>query len=256
MTTRMTARSVLADNATHRARPADRAAMFQSWQELLFAHWRMEPEIVQRRLPKGLTVQTFEGDAWVGIVPFFMRGIRPWWAPAVPGISYFQEVNLRTYAVDRKGNSGVWFLSLDANTRLGVWWARTFFHLPYYYARMTHSWDRNTGSVEFTSHRPTAPHLASRFAYRPVSVETREAVPGSLEFFLVERYALFAATRRSQIAVGRVHHAPYQFADAELEADDALFELNGLPRPGRPPDHAVVCRGVDVDVFALQAPMP
>lgn len=233
-------------------RPAGRAVMYQSWRELLFLHWRVDPDLVQSRLPGGLTIDTYEGDCWIGIVPFFMRDIRPWWSPAIPGISDFQEVNLRTYVVDENGVPGVWFLSLDANTRLGTWWGRTFYQLPYRYARMQHCWDRQTGRVDCTAQRSkTTEKLISRFCYQP-SGPLAIAEPGSLEFFLVERYVLFARTRDAQIASGRVHHPPYQVCAAEAEGNDALFELNGLPRPHRPADHQLISRGVDVEIFALQ----
>ena len=233
-------------------RPEGRPAMYQRWQDLLFLHWRVEPQIVAEKLPPGLTLDTYDGSAWVGLVPFFMRNIRPWWSPTVPGISNFQEINLRTYAVDENGVPGVWFLSLDADTRLGVWWGRTWYGLPYAYARMSSQNDRDTGQIDYRSHRPgTDEQLASRFTYRPIG-QPRTAEPGSLEFFLVERYVLFSADPQSQLATGRVHHPPYKYSDAEATATDALFELNELPRPDRPADHAIISPGVDVEIFALE----
>ena len=235
-----------------RQRPAGRPAMYQRWQDLLFLHWRMDPSIIAAKLPQRLTLDTFDGAAWVGLVPFFMRNIRPWWSPTVPGISNFQEINLRTYAVDENGIPGVWFLSLDANTRLGVWWGRTWYGLPYSFARTSYTRSQENGEIDYRSHRPgTDKRTASRFTYRSTGPR-RIAEPGTLEFFLLERYVLFSADAGSRIATGRVHHPPYEYSDAESTADDALFELNKLPRPGRPPDHAVVSPGVDVEVFALE----
>jgi uncharacterized protein YqjF (DUF2071 family) len=171
----------------------------------------------------------------------------------VPGISNFHEINLRTYAVDERGVPGVWFLSLDADTRLGVWWGQTRFRLPYVYAHMSSDIDRKTGRIEYRSHRPgTDERLSSHFAYQPTGA-LRTAEPGSLEFFLVERYVLFSVDAHSRIASGRVHHPPYEYSDADTEVKDALFELNGLPRPGRPADHAIISPGVDVEVFALES---
>lgn len=253
MTMLLTAEPSLDVRLAQRQRPLGRPVMYHTWQELLFLHWLMDPDLVQAMLPPGLTVDTCEGDAWVGIVPFFMRNIRPWWSPPVPGISSFQEVNLRTYAVDEQGIPGVWFLSLDADTRVGTWWGRTLYRLPYFYSHMSHEWNRSTGQVRYASHRSgSSERLASHFDYLPCG-EPRTAEPGTLEFFLIERYVLFADAGRSRIAAGRVHHPPYVFSDAEVTANDALFELNGLPRPNRPADHAVVSRGVDVEVFALQS---
>jgi len=101
-------------------------AGYQSWSDLTFLHWRIEPESIQKLLPPGLTVETFDHSAWVGIVPFSMEKVRPWWAPAVPGISWFLETNVRTYVRHTNGDTGVWFFSLDANSRLAVRVARTF----------------------------------------------------------------------------------------------------------------------------------
>ncbi|MFG0295490.1 MAG: YqjF family protein, partial [Maioricimonas sp. JB045] len=114
-----------------RERPPCRPVMYQSWQELLFLHWRIDTDIIQRTLPAGLHVDTCDGAAWLGVVPFLMRNIRPWWFCSVPGISNFLELNLRTYVCDDAGRPGVWFYSLDASQPLAVWAARTFFHLPY-----------------------------------------------------------------------------------------------------------------------------
>ena len=105
--------------------------MHHAWRDLLFLHWRVDPERIQRTLPPGLTVDVFDGAAYVGIVPFFMCDIRPRGLPAMPGLSNFMELNVRTYVHDAQGTPGVWFYSLDCNSRLTVWGARRFFHLPY-----------------------------------------------------------------------------------------------------------------------------
>lgn len=226
--------------------------MYQTWERLLFLHWRFGPEIVQRSLPDGLTVDTFDGSAWVGIVPFFMKNIRPWWSPAVPGISNFLELNLRTYVYDRSGTPGVWFYSLDANRRLAVRWGRTLFNLPYFDSRMSAAVDADDG-VDYANHRRGS-GSASRFQYRP-SWAFRHAVPGSLEFFLVERYILFAQARSGTLSSGQVYHPPYQIGDVSVPAwNDQVFADNGigLPRPGRPFDHALYAPGVDVEVFPLR----
>ncbi|RYD26824.1 MAG: DUF2071 domain-containing protein, partial [Verrucomicrobiaceae bacterium] len=119
-----------------RVRPAGRPVMFQRWSGLLFLHWRMNPEEIQRRLPHGLHVDTFGGKAWVGVVPFFMERIRPVGIPAVPWLSWFLELNVRTYVYDDKGRPGVWFFSLDCNQPVAVEFARKIFHLPYQHAAM------------------------------------------------------------------------------------------------------------------------
>jgi uncharacterized protein YqjF (DUF2071 family) len=235
-----------------RDRPAGRVVMKQTWKELLFLHWRFPPEALQSVLPAGLTLDTFDGEGWLGVVPFFMRNIRPTWFPAVPWISNFLELNLRTYAFDETGRPGVWFLSLDANRRLAVWWARKFFGLPYYNARMRADWNRSSGHVRYVCHRrQTAPRLTCRFEYQPAG-PAATATPGTLEFFLVERYHLFAQTPAG-LMTGQVHHRPYECSPVDLQHwDEHVIELSTLPLPGRRPDHALVSRGVTVDIFPIK----
>ena len=121
------------------ARPTGRPVMYQQWSDLLFLHWEYSAAVIQATLPEGLFVDTFGGKAYLGVVPFFMRNIRPRFLPAVPGISDFMEMNLRTYVHNRAGIPGVWFYSLDANQWLAVKIARRFFHLPYEHAEMKSS---------------------------------------------------------------------------------------------------------------------
>ena len=236
-----------------RDRPAGRLAMRQCWDRLLFLHWRVPPELIQPRLPNGLTVDTFGGDAWLGVVPFFMRGIRLRGWPAIPTTSSFLELNLRTYVVDERGVPGVWFFSLDANSWLAVQGAKLLYGLPYRYATMSAAVDLERDEVDYRSHRRGTPiKTASRFVYRP-GIPLRTAEPGTLEFFLIERYLLYSCDRRGKLYTGRVWHEPYRFADAEVTlCDDRLLMLNGFPEQGCPPDHAVVAPGVEVEVFALE----
>lgn len=221
--------------------------MLQRWEQLLFLHWRQDADEIQRTLPPGLFVDTFEGDAWLAIVPFFMQGIRWRFTPAVPGISNFLEMNVRTYVHDGRGRHGVWFYSLDCNQPLAVWTARAFFHLPYHHARMSAT--VGDGWVDYICHRRNE-ESESSFRYA-IKSSTHLAEPGTLEFFLAERYLLFSQSPGG-IRCGRVHHAPYPLADAELEAWDSLaLRQAGLVQPGRPPDHVMGSPGVDVRVYPL-----
>lgn len=230
--------------------PRQPFVMHQRWEQLLFLHWTFDPAVIQATLPAGLTVDTFDGLAWVAVVPFLMRGIRPRFTPPVPGISDFLELNLRTYVHDEQGRPGVWFYSLDCNQALAVWTARTLFHLPYQHAWMTAHRTEDRGLV-YTSQRFQDAHL-SRFEYR-LSPDSHEVEPGSLEFFLAERYLLFSQTPRG-LRMGRVHHRPYPLAEALVTHwDTHLFALAGLPEPTRPPDHILGSAGVQVRVFPLQA---
>lgn len=236
-----------------RERPSGPPAQFQSWRDLLFLHWRVPAGEVQATLPAGLTVDTSDGSAWVGIVPFFMRDIRLRRFPAVPFVSNFLELNLRTYAFDENGVPGVWFYTLEANRALAVWVARTFFRLPYHACHMRAE-RRANGAIEYRSRRRHgADRRESRFEYRGHG-QLRPAQPGSLEFFLVERYVLFAHDARSgRNRIGRVAHAPYTLSAAEVAAwDTNLFTLAGLSAPSRAPEHVAFSPGVDVEIFALE----
>src|SRR3569832_2218087 len=117
-------------------RPADRTVMYQSWRHLLFIHWVVLAESLAPMLPPGLTLDTFEGRAYVGLVPFTMIGVRPVWFPRFPPITDFHETNVRTYVHKDGANPGVWFLSLDAANALAVRVARGQWRLPYHFSRM------------------------------------------------------------------------------------------------------------------------
>ena len=226
--------------------------MFQQWRDLLFLHWEYSAAEIQATLPEGLFVDTFGGRAYLGIVPFFMRNVRPRFLPAVPGISDFMELNLRTYVHDRAGVPGVWFYSLDANQWLAVKIARRFFHLPYEHAKMT--WGRTaTAGIRYESARcgGAAKGVTCTYEYAP-GAELAPAAPGSLEFFLVERYRLYSSAPDG-LRRGAVFHEPYPLCRAEVTAwDEHLLTLDGFTATGRPPDHVVLSPGVDVTVFPLE----
>lgn len=232
-----------------RDRPSHSHVMHQTWSHLLFLHWEWDAAAIQQTLPPGLHVDTFGGSAWLGMVPFFMRNIRPRFLPAVPWVSHFLELNIRTYVHDDEGRPGVWFYSLDCNQPLAVWTAQTFFHLPYKHARMKAEFGAGR-EVHYRCDRSGC-QTSSEFRYRLDAV-SRFAEPGTLEFFLAERYLLFSNTP-SGIFRGQVHHDPYPLVEARVETwDDHLLSLQGFPSPGRPPDHIVGSPGVDVLVYPLK----
>lgn len=234
-----------------RLRPAGRPVMDQQWRDLLFLHWEYSPPAIQATLPDGLFVDTFAGKAYLGVVPFFMRNIRPRLFPSVPGVSSFMELNLRTYVHDRAGNPGVWFYSLDANQWLAVKIARRFFHLPYEHAAMKAS-RTSDGRIRYESRRLGAQADGSScvFEYAP-GPELPAAVPGSLEFFLVERYRLYSQAPKG-LRSGHVFHPPYPLCRADVTAwDEHLLALGGFAPPHRPPDHCIMSPGVNVIVFPL-----
>lgn len=228
--------------------------MRQRWAQLLFLHWTWDPAAIQATLPPGLTVDVHEGKAWVGLVPFFMERVRPRGLPAVPGLSAFLELNVRTYVHDGQGRPGVWFYSLDANQWLAVKIARTFFHLPYEHAAMRATVAPETGEVDFRARR-AGTERESRFGYRPAGESAgRKAKAGSLEFFLVERYRLFAQdARRERLFSGQVHHPPYRIGAPHVRTwDDTMLRLAGFDGAGRAPDHVCSARAVDVEVWPLE----
>jgi uncharacterized protein YqjF (DUF2071 family) len=229
--------------------PDDIVVGRQRWNDLLFLHWKVDPQIVQATLPTGLIVDTYQGAAYLGIVPFFMERVRPRWLPPVPGLSWFQELNVRTYVHDEQGRPGVLFYSLDCNQPIAVWIAQRAFHLPYFHARMSAT--RTVKQVDYHCQRKDWPEAGLDFSWR-MPGETREAVPGSLEFFLVERYYLFTSTPDGQLYSGQVHHRPYRICDAEVlahstvPATQAGFHITGEPVS------ALGAEAVDVSIYPLR----
>ena len=234
-----------------RSRPAQPVVMYQRWENLLFLHWRFPASEVQRTLPPGLTVDTHDGAAWVGVIPFYMRGVRPRGLPALGSLSNFLEMNVRTYVYDESGRPGVWFYSLDCNQPVAVRLARALMHLPYEHASMDSEISAN-GSVDYHVQRK-GENEDARFHY-PVAREGRPAEPGTLEFFLIERYRLFSYVRHRRVLLaGRVWHAPYAIRPAVAEIwSDVPLRQAGFQSGGRQPDHTCVTEPVNVRIFAPQ----
>ncbi len=223
--------------------------MWQRWERLLFLHWDYDPAAVQATLPPGLTVDTFEDRAYVGVVPFFMCGVRPRGLPAVPWLSDFLELNVRTYVRDASGRPGVWFYSLDCDQPVAVRIARTFFALPYFDATM--SARRSGEKIHYACKRSGAVAGCS-LEYGPTGIAA-PAESGSLEEFLVERYRLFSA-RRGRLFTGCVWHPPYGIAKAAFSGDaQEPLRQAGFPTGDRPPVHAAFSPGVRVKIFAPSA---
>jgi uncharacterized protein len=221
--------------------------MFQRWVHLLFLHWPLSPGIVQMTLPQSLIADTFEGNAWVGIIPFFMQGVRPTGLISVPGISNFLELNLRTYVRDARGRPGIWFYSLDANQALAVCLARAVFALPYKFAHM--SAGLFDGEIDYWSHRFGYKNPL-HYRYR-ASEKVGEANVGSIEFFLIERYRLFAR-RGNKLFTARVYHSPYQLRKVTVtDADPALFAMDGFQTPTEPPVQTIYSERVDVSIYPM-----
>lgn len=200
--------------------------MQQRWNDLLFAHWPVPAAEMGALLPPTLSVDVYDGSAWVGVVPFWMDQVRYRGLPAIPGANRFPELNLRTYVRDRTKNTpGVFFFSLDAANPLAVAVARMFFKLPYYWAKMSieaEEQGKTNGWFRYKSER--------RMTERPVQFEARyrslgkPAEKAQMEYFLTERYALFTADHEGELYQGNIHHMPWPLEQAEAE-----FRCNNLP---------------------------
>ncbi|RME13846.1 MAG: DUF2071 domain-containing protein [Ardenticatenia bacterium] len=207
--------------------------MYQEWHQLLFAHWPVPPEMLRPHIPAALRLETFDGVAWIGVVPFHMRNIHLRGGIPLIGAHAFAELNVRTY-VRHGDHAGVWFFSLDAASRLAVWGARRFFHLPYFYADMhTH---REGETVVYRSQRRDARGHPARFVatYAP-SGAPFQATPGTLEHFLTERYCLFAADNHGRLYRGDIRHTPWPLQPATATISENSMWLPEWQRPTQAP---------------------
>ena len=196
----------------------------QSWPDVLFAHWPVPTKTLWPLVPEALQIQEFDGTAWIGVVPFHMRGIARRLLPPVPWLSSFPELNVRTY-VEMEAKPGVWFFSLDATNPLAVSAARRFFHLPYYRTEMEFS--PSDDRITYQSRRVTR-GSSPRFEgnYGPTS-SADQSVPGSVDHWLTERHRLYAEALDGRIYRNEVHHVPWPLkrAQAEIEANSMTDPL-------------------------------
>jgi len=219
------------DRVEHRPWPVPdgRWVMGQTWEQQLFAHWRLPVERLQAWMPEGLEVEEHDGSGWVGITPFRVTGLRGRGVAPVPGVSSFLELNVRTYVHGPDSRPGVWFFSLDATSRLAVRAARHWYRLPYFDARI--SFDEVDGWTDVEAARLGERGRVFSGRYR-IAGPASASEPGSLEWFLVERYRLYTEDRRGALYRADIHHAPWQLHPAETEIDltsIAPFELGGEP---------------------------
>ena len=188
--------------------------MRMTWSELLFAHWQVEPKIVVPLLPPGLTLDTRDGKAWIGVVPFLMSNIAPRCCPPIPRLSRFLELNVRTY-VSYDGKPGVWFFSLDAENPVAVRVARATFNLPYMDATMSLARD-DSATITYRSNRTHRGEPPAKLdaRYRGTG-ETFHAQPGTLEYWLTARYCLYSANRQNRVFRGEIDHPQWTLSNAE-----------------------------------------
>ncbi len=231
--------------------------MKQSWRNLLFAHWPVSPQLLRSAVPECLEIDTFDGAAWVGVVPFSMNDVCPRWVMPLPWISNFLELNVRTY-VKKNGVAGVYFFSLDCSNPVAVRGARTFFHLPYYDALMT---------LKSSGSHSAAPPDRGEISYTSVrasSAETFKAVyaaegpvvkfeSDSMETFLTERYCLYTTDRSGRLFRGVIHHLPWplQRAQAEISQNTMVSRSLGFELPNSKP-HLLYSANIETVEWPLQ----
>jgi uncharacterized protein YqjF (DUF2071 family) len=210
--------------------------MKQRWHDLLFAHWRVEPDALRAVVPPQLPIDTFDGSAWVGVTPFRIEGFRPRGLPPPPGLSSFLEANVRTYATVG-GVGGIFFFSLDCESRLAVRGARRFWRLPYFHASM--DMERRGDAFEYRLARTSddGPPAALELDYAPTG-PVRRAEAGSLEHFLTERYCLYTLDDSGRIVRGDIDHVPWPLQPARTEIRrNTMGEQVGLALDGEPLAH-------------------
>jgi uncharacterized protein YqjF (DUF2071 family) len=206
--------------------------MTQTWHDLLFAHWPVDRSQLRSKVPAAFELDLFNGDAWIGIVPFHMTNVAPRGVPSLPWVSEFPELNVRTYV--RVGDrAGIYFFSLDAGSALAVQAARTLLNLPYHSASMAVS---RTGTVVgYSSARHSDPTAQFSVTYEPIG-SVFVALEGSLEYFLTERYCLYHLDHRGAPYRLEIHHPPWPLQRAEAQlVRNTMAEVNGVGLPDQPP---------------------
>jgi len=196
-------------------------------------HWRIEPELVRPLIPEGLEIDTFDGSAWIAIVPFTMWDIRafPPYVPAMPGLNAMHELNVRTY-VHFNGTPGVWFFSLDCNNAAAVFGARKFYYLPYYNAEL--DLDQVNATINYSNQRTDEPAAQFQATWN-IGSPLPTAEPGSLEFFLTERYCLFSH-HKGDLYRSQIHHQSWPLQTATIKQHSStMIRVLGLPEPTETP---------------------
>ena len=203
----------------------------QTWRWLLFAHWRVDATQLRRMIAAPFELDLFDGEAWLGVVPFYMTNVALKGTPSLPWLSSFPELNVRTYV--RVGDRpGIYFFSLDAGRRLAVAAARTLLNLPYYAASMTVNCLSH--GVRYRSVRRATCPAEFKAEYVPIGAPFC-ATAGSLEYFLTERYCLYHENHRGTPYRLEIHHPPWslQLADAEI-ATNTMAAASHLSVRGSP----------------------
>lgn len=247
--------SILSAHA-HRPWPLPRGpwVMAQQWLDLLFAHWPIPVETMRALVPPQLPLDTWDGLAWVGVVPFRMQGVRPRLTPAFPWLSAFPELNVRTYVKVRDRGvekTGVYFFSLEAANPVAVAVARSTFKLPYFNARM--SLVEKAGTIHYHSRRTHRNAPAAEFvgSYHPTG-GVYQSQSGAFDAWLTERYALYTVSGHGQVYIGEIHHLPWPLQPATAEiAVNTMAAASRLMLPATQPI-LHFARHLDVVVWPLR----
>jgi uncharacterized protein YqjF (DUF2071 family) len=218
--------------------------MGQTWDDLLFAHWRVDASALRALVSPHVEIEEHDGSAWIGVTPFRVTALRARGMLPLPRVSQFLELNVRTYVTDG-AKPGIWFFSLDAASRLAVEAARSGYKLPYFHARI--SCARSDGWLVYELSRVGAPGTVFAARYRGVD-DTFNAQSGTLEDFLAERYCLYTEDR-GRLKRAEIHHRPWPLQRAEAEID-----LNTMPPVQLPDDapHLMYSGRQDVALWALE----
>lgn len=201
--------------------------MAQSWQRLLFVHYRVPFDALREKIPPQLEIDTYAGEAWISIVPFLMNHVHLRNSPAFPTTGYFPELNVRTY-VKYKDKAGVWFFSLDAASWLAVWIARLTYRLPYFHANMSIEQQDDTITYKSTRTHRNSTQAEFHTIYRPTAPVNNYA-NDSLDRWLSDRYVLYAGNHK-QVYVGHINHIQWGLQPAEAEfVQDDMAKAAGIP---------------------------
>lgn len=245
----------MAERVAATLEPDQPVLLHQNWHHLMFLHWDVPAAELQKLIPPELTIDTYEGKAYVGLVPFTMTGVRPVMTPPLPWVSSFHEVNVRTYVHFAGRAPGVWFFSLDASSAIAVAAARAAYKLPYFHSQIEFTATNEAiPKVDFLSQRDDsqgAKPANARLRYQPMDGVVSSASPGTIEHFLLERYVLYTQDADHRVHRARVHHQPYPVQRAEiLELDETLIWAAGIKRSEAIPLRHYA-REVNVKVYPL-----
>jgi len=233
------------DRLAMRGRPQGSPVIHQRWENLLFLHWAVDPQALRPLIPSALEIDTFQDKAWIGITPFHLEDVRPVMLPAFPGLSTFDEINVRTYVL-HDGRPGIWFFSLDASKLMHAVASRIYFMMPYFKASIEFRQEEHR--FTFDLHRAGPPEAAF-YARWQTGPRLRDPDVDSLAFFLVERYNCFSVEGR-RVYQTRIYHHPWILEEAAIEElCSKMMSALGLAEPVADP-LIHFSRSLDIEIWA------